>query len=301
MTKNCARDYKKALQEFSRGLKIQPGNAQLYNAIAVVQRREGRLAESVQNFTRALELDPRSHLKAFDVALTHGLMRHYGEAHSYLNRTTGLSPDWSIPYVYQAWLHILQTGDVPRAQSVLDQAALATGLYKSQYYWWLARIVEPNYDSVLLQTRPGADTAAYMLHRAQLYRLMGRREEERACADTALRILKHKEQTETLSPRQLSDLGLAYAGLRDEKAALAYASQAAELLPTSRDAFDALFLLVNLAEVQVIFGRYDDAIVQLTYLLSIPGFVTVPYLKRDPLWKPLHNHPGFARLVAQAT
>jgi len=95
----------------------------------------------------------------------------------------------------------------------------------------------------------------------------------------------------------LSHLGLAYAGTRNKDSAIYYAQKAVELLPASRDAFDALFLLVNLAEVLVICDEYDSATSQLEYLLTIPGFVSIPYLKADPLWKPLRNQPGFIKLI----
>ena len=98
-------------------------------------------------------------------------------------------------------------------------------------------------------------------------------------------------------PRYLSHLGLAYAGLRKKDSAIYCAREAVSLLPASRDAFDALFLLVNFAEVLTIFQEYDAAIDQLEYLLNIPGFVSVPYLKADPLWKPLQDHPRFRQLI----
>ena len=76
-----------------------------------------------------------------------------------------------------------------------------------------------------------------------------------------------------------------------------HGQRAVELLPTTRDAFDALFLVINLAETLVILGEYGAAVQQLEFLLSIPGFGSGPYLKLAPLWEPLHDHPEWLALT----
>ena len=46
-------------------------------------------------------------------------------------------------------------------------------------------------------------------------------------------------------------------------------------------------------------GEYDLAIDKLEYLLSIPGELSVPYIKLDPVWRPLSNIPRFQNLLEQ--
>jgi len=295
---HCELDYERALQEFTLALESQPNNADLYNAIGAVQRRQGRLESAVQNFQKALELDPRSYLKAFDVALTYGLMREYTKTAEYLDRAILLAPDWSLPYIYKAWLHILWTGDVSAARAVLLEASIRVDLTISKYFWWMARIVEQNYEEVLKKTQIGTDTVGYQLHCAQMSRLMGHNEVEHAYADSARIVLEQQVQQRPEDARLHSRLGLAYAGLRQKEQAIYHGKTAVELLPTSSEAFDAPFLVLNLAEIFVIFNEYDAAIDQLAYLISIPGFVSPAYLQLDPLWIPLHNHPRFQRLLA---
>ncbi|MCH7879022.1 MAG: hypothetical protein IH914_06900 [candidate division Zixibacteria bacterium] len=76
---------------------------------------------------------------------------------------------------------------------------------------------------------------------------------------------------------------------------------AVERLPTSRDTFDALFLILNYAEVLLLFGEYDQAIDQLESLLLIPGFISEPYLRIDPLWKPLWGRKNFEALLQKVS
>ncbi|HWR83824.1 MAG TPA: protein kinase [Candidatus Deferrimicrobium sp.] len=294
---HCHLDYVKALAEFDLALQDESSNSDLYNAIAAVKRRQGDLTGAAEFFTRALELDPRSHLKAFDVGLTLGLTRQYAEADQYLDRAILLAPDWPLPHIYKAWLPIFRSGDTTTARQVLAAAPDRADLVSSKYYWWLARLIETDYKKVMTQTTPGTDTVAFYLHKAQLHRLMNNHRREAAYADSARVIIEVLIQQRPDDARLHSYLGLAYAGLRQKENAIAHGMQAVQLLPTTREAFDAPFWVINLAETLVIFDEYDAAIDQLRLLLSIPGFVSVPYLKLDPLWAPLHGQPAFEALL----
>jgi len=294
---HCEQDYKRALEEFKTTLLGYPNNADLYSAIAAVQRRQGDLVKAADNFMTSFALDPRSHLKAFDVALTCGMMRQFDLADEYIDKTLLLAPNVPLPYVYKAWIHIFQSGDTAAANVILNNAAGRADIAASQYYWWLSRIVQPDYNKTLAITRPGSDTAGYMLHRARLYRLLDQPEDEYRCSDSARQILETCIMERPDDPRFHSQLGLAYAGLRDREKALAHGRRAMELLPISRDAFDALFFSVNLTEIFVVFDMPEASLDQLEYLMSIPGFISAPYLRLDPLWKPLRYHSRFQKLL----
>jgi tetratricopeptide (TPR) repeat protein len=297
---HCELDYERALAEFETALKLQPNNADLLNAIAAVERRQGKLETAAESFKKALSLDPSSHLKAFDVGLTYGMMRDFSEADRWLDRTIALAPDWPLPYIYKAWLQIFASGDKKKARKILEDASGRCDLSQSKYYWWLARIVEPNFQQVLDETAIGTDSVDYYLHVARINRLMGNRHAERAYSDSARSILERKVKTQREEAHYQSDLCLAYTGLREKEKALEHGRLAVQLLPTTREAFDAPFLIVNLAECLVVFGEYDEAVQMLKQLLSIPGFVSSDYLKLDPLWIPLHDNPEFQNMLKQA-
>ena len=298
---HCEGEYARALESFQLALARCPNNAELYNAIAAVQRRIGPMEQAAVNFMRAAELDPRSHLKLFDVGLTFSLMRRYDQAQVYLDKVIALAPDWPLVHVYKAWIEIFRTGNVTRAREILAEGAKHADLARSHYYWWLERVVEPDHDAALRGMKIGSDTCMYYLHRAQLNRLMGRFAVEKQYADSARIRLEDRVKQYPDNARFHSYLGRAYAGLRLKQPAFAHAQRAMELLPTSRDAFDALFFALDMVETCVVFEEYDRAIEQLQFLLSIPGFVSPSYLKLDPLWIPLHTHPRWPELVGSTT
>jgi len=70
-----------------------------------------------------------------------------------------------------------------------------------------------------------------------------------------------------------------------------------ELLPVSKDAYGGCWALQSLALLYTVVGEHDAAIDQLEYLLTIPSLISVPRLRFQPVWEPLHQHPRFKRLL----
>ena len=68
-------------------------------------------------------------------------------------------------------------------------------------------------------------------------------------------------------------------------------------MPVSKDALDGVSLVESLALLYTVVGEHDAAIDQLEYLLTIPSIISVPRLKFQPVWEPLHQHPRFKRLL----
>lgn len=293
-------DYDKALEQFKIALKNQPNNSEVIAAIAGVQRRKGELDQAIDNYFSAFELDPRSYIRAFDIGLTYGLQRNYAEAVRYLDKTITLAPDWPMAYIYKAWLCLFWEGTITKAQNVLQEASGKADLEQSVYYWWLLRIIESDYQKAIARTYLKTDTTSYYLHLARLYRLDNQPQLEYIYCDSVRIILERKIQSQPENAWLHSKLGLAYAGLAQYDKAIREGLKAVEIMPPSREAIYALFFIVNLAEIYTITGEYDKAIDQLEFSLSIPGFVSVPYLRLDPVWTVLHDHPRFKQLVGES-
>ena len=47
-------------------------------------------------------------------------------------------------------------------------------------------------------------------------------------------------------------------------------------------------------------GDHDKAIDYLDHLLSVPTFFAAGYLKVDPTWNPLRDHPRFVALLERS-
>ena len=293
-------DYEPALDLFLEVLRTQPNNLEAIAAVAGVYRRQGMLKQALEYYMTAYKLDPRSNIKAFDVGLTYAMMRKYPQATDYLDKSIDLTPDWPMAYILKAWLYIFSKGDVERSRQVINDASSRANLEQSEYYWWLLRIIESDYQQGIRKAQLKADTTSYYLHLARLYNLSGREIEKHAYYDSARVVLEARVAGQPDNARCQSQLGLACAGLGLKDEAIEHGLKATTILPPSREAIYSLFFLINLAEIYVLVGEYDKAIEQLQYSMQIPGFVSTSYLRLDPVWKPLHDNPRFVKLISQS-
>lgn len=294
-------EFDKALFEFREAEKYQPDNSELLTAIAGVKRRQGEFDKALEFYLKALKFDPLSHLKMFDVALTLSMLRRYSDAERYLDNISSIAPDWPLPYIYKAWLYIFWTGDRHKAGETLAKARGVADLSESEYYeyyWWLLRVVSDNYADVLKKINPVPDSTSYYLHKARLFRLLGDSDMATAYYDSAKTMLETIITRNPADPMYLSRLGLACAGLGLKKQAIDDGENAVNILPVTRDAYNGQFIEANLAEIYVMTGEYDKAVARLEHLLSIPGFTSVPYLRDDPIWKPLMADRRFVGLIS---
>lgn len=292
-------DFDRAMEQFRIVRRDRPDDSDLLSSIAGLLRRQGDFASALKDFIRAFTFDPRSQLKAFDIALTYSMMRQYSESEKFLNLSSSRAPDWPLPYIYKAWLYIFWQGDKTRARRVLEEAPRTVDFTRSEYneyYWWLSRIIDQDYKATLSKISPEADSAEYYLAKAQIYRLNNIRPLVSACYDSARKILERQVEEQPYDPRFHSRLGLALAGLGLKEKAVSEGVKAAKMLPYDKDAYSAQFMVANLAEIYVMNGDYVAATDQIKLLLSRPGFTSIPYLKADPIWAPLLDYPPFRRL-----
>ena len=68
-------------------------------------------------------------------------------------------------------------------------------------------------------------------------------------------------------------------------------------MPISVDAITGPFYATDLAQIYTMVGEYDAAIEILQRLLDIPSLLSPEWLRLDPRWDALRDHPGFQELV----
>jgi serine/threonine-protein kinase len=303
-------DYESALREFGAALLLQPSNSELLQAMGYVERRQGRWEESLAHFVEALRYDPRSGVRSFDVGDNYLSLRMFGEADHYLDRATALSSDWANPYLYRAWLQVIWRGDMARARAIVGQGlnrieagrfalSLQTGDRVSASIVTADSTFWPMLDGLSLGNWAG-DPARYHLLKAETAAFRGDRAAERAHGDSAITIIEGRSRAQPDDAKVLSALALAYSHAGRHGDAVRTGERSAKLLPVAQDAVSGPFIVSYLARVYMGAGRHDDAVRVLGDLIGIPSWISRPALRADPLWDPLRNHPGFARLVGDS-
>jgi serine/threonine protein kinase/Flp pilus assembly protein TadD len=304
-----SRDYDRALQQFAIAQKGQPNNSDLLAAIGYVQRRQGKFEQAVTNLKKAFELDPNSSDKADEAAFTCGLMRKYAEAEFYSDQAISLAPYRPGAYSRKYWLYLISEGDIKKARRALQEATGKVDMSQLVSDLIGLYVFDGDYQSALDRLRGLTaftdnwsgynDTISYFLTKARIYGLLNELQRKLACYDSARVILEEKVGSRPGEAPFHSSLGIAYAGLGRKEEAIREGKKGVELLPVSKDAVDAPIYLQNLAQIYVMIADYDSAIDQLEYLLSIPSYISIPYLRIDPTWAPLRNHPRFQKLLAR--
>ena len=301
-------DYDRALEEFAIARKSQPNNNELLTGVGWVQRRQGKFEEGLVNIKRACELDPLSNLSAQGVGETFLLLRKYPEAERYFERAISLAPDVPGSYAFKARLYLCWQGSTEKARAVLEEALqnvksaenasivnlLATlDVYDRNYQEALDRLslksedIDGQFNFIPTAVRC-----------AQIYGYMNKKELAKKYYDESRSILESKIQERPEDARFHSALGIAYAGLGRKEDALREGKLGVKLLPVSKEAYRGLYRVEALAKIYVMVGEFDAAIDQFEFLLSVPGEMSIPLLRLDPVWEPLRDQPRFKRLLA---
>jgi len=300
-------DYDHALEEFAIARKNLPNNGDLLSYIGFVQRRQGKFQGALANIKRASELDPLSNIITLTLGETFELIRNYSEAMRCYDRAISLTPDMPAPYVSKASLYLRWQGSTQKARAVLEEALKNIKPEESSIINLLIDldVYEGNYQKALDRLSlksEDIDTQFSFVPKAtrcaNIYRHMSENEAARKYYDEARNVLEAKIQQQPDDARFHSALGIAYAGLGRKEDAIREGKIGVNLLPITKEAMRGCYRAADLARICVMVGEFDRAIDQIEYLLSIPGDLSIPLLRLDPVWAPLREHPRFKKLLA---
>jgi TolB-like protein/Tfp pilus assembly protein PilF len=310
---HCKIDYDRALEELELALEKQPKNSEILATIAYIKRRQGKLDETVLNLKKAFDIDPRSIEIITNMGDTYRLLRDYVEAERYYKQAIALSLDYLSPYFLPydslAGLYLRGLGNTTKAREVLNEASkkIASPYDENllHYSWTSLNIFDKAHQEALnhisLMPLEVLDDQFQFVPKSQLYAqiygLMGDKQKEQEYYNSARVYLENKIKEQPDDSRFYSALGIAYAGLGLKHRAIQEAKKATDLLPVSKEFWRGTMRVKDLAQVYVMVGEYDKAFDQIEYLLSIPGELSIPLLKLDPVWAPLRSLPRFQKLI----
>ncbi len=299
-------DFDRALAEFNAAEEGLPNGDDLLASRAYIWRRQGRFEEARQNQVRALELNPRSGELALQLSMTCTVLRDYEQAGRLADQAITLYPDYLEAYLTKAWNVWQGTGDASRANAATD------GTPHSQhpdvvFFRGLFELYGGN-PSTALTIFSSSPLKIYEDERhyypfSFMIGLAAKQAGQSGVAqgwfDSTRTVLESKLRASPDDCRVHGALGWTYALLHREEDALRHGRRSVALLPISRDHLDGDSPLLNLARIFVILGRFDEALDQLEFLLSVPSmFVSTATLKTEPTWGPLRNLPRFQALIA---
>jgi len=293
-------NYPAALIELNTGLEISPNNSELLEYTAYVKRRQGKMEETLEYLKRSLELDPLSGMKNFSLGETYVFLRRYEDAEKFLKKSIAIVPEWSYPHIFLANLYILDSGEINKAYQILlnslefvtqEKELIVMTLIDFEIMLGQIDVVQQRLKNVSLDAFDFQHlyVPKFQIF-AEIFAAQNKHELKNAYYDSSIAFLEAKLKLKPDDSRLYCALGNAFAGLGENDNAIRAGRKAVELVPISIDAVNGFYKELELAKIYTMIGEYDLAIDKIDYLLSIPGELSVEYIKVDPVWKPLFTN-----------
>jgi serine/threonine-protein kinase len=296
-------DFARARTAYQEGLRVAPADAALLSGSTITSQSTGDWDGALATLRRAQTLDPRSIFVARRLALTLLRLRRYPEALAAADRALVLAPT-NLQVIENKAMVYLAQGDLAGARAVfrnvsLDVEPTTLAAYVANY-WDLFWVLDDDQQQLVLRLAPSAfddDRATWGLVLAQTWHLRGNAARARAYADSA-HVAFEGQLRSTPNDAQLHALhGLSLALMGRSAEAIAQGERAVAMVPLSADGYTAPYLQHQLARIYILIGEPDKALDRLEPLLKTPYYLSPEWLKIDPTFDPIRQHPRFQKLV----
>lgn len=296
--------YTDALRELEIAGAAAPSDPEIALTRASVHRRAGRWDEAIEAYRETITVDPRYWAGWWNLAETYWLVRRFDEAIEAADRAADAGMNVSDVWTVKANIRLLGLGDARGALATLDSVPtnLATGEYVPDLVRTRAYLLLRDYRTGIERVDSTVVDNQFVVRpptllRALLYHHAGDRAAAGAAFDSARGYLEDRLEGRPGDVRVMGALAIALAGLGRDVNALELASAALDSLPPEREAWRGAVRVVDLATVQALTGRRDEAIRNLEWLLANPSPVSRAAVQLDPTWDPLRDDPAFQALL----
>jgi len=301
----CHRDYGRALAEFAVAARGLPNDPELVADVGAVRRRLGEFELAAKDADRALQLNPRVSLRAWDVGITYALLGDLDAAHERVKLAIEIDPGDTTAYVINALLY-MRDGDLKRSREWLERTPPTTSPFKEMV--WLGQLSFERDYAAAVERFEGATWTAIeqttdhiprMGLLGDLYRLQGRTAKAEQAYRQALSQVEVELRSRPDDSRRHIARGLILARLGRPQDAIAAGRRAVELYPTSLDAFHGPYSEIGLVKIYLRAGELDRGLDLLEKILRGPNklVVSVPLMKLDPEFDPVRDHPRFKAML----
>jgi serine/threonine-protein kinase len=278
-------------------------------AIGAIERRQGKWAQSTENYERAALLSPNDAYLLENLGNNYRANKNFEKADKLADRAIKIAPNALGQRQVKATLAMELKGDFSEMEK---QLALVPPGVDPEGLVTLARvnawILQRKFAAALAALKQLPQEAFYdrppspmpkAFLEGILYTYLNDKEKARSAFEHARPIAEQALQESPDDASRHAMLGQILAGLGQKEKAIAEGKRAVEILPESKDALDGPQMTVWLAQIYAWTGEYDQALQLLDHSLSTPNGITAPILKLDPVWDPLRGDPRFQKLCEE--
>ncbi|MFL6530378.1 MAG: tetratricopeptide repeat protein [Chthoniobacterales bacterium] len=298
-----------ALQEFEIAQRGLPNAAEVYLALAAIQRRFGRFAESTANFEKCVSLNPKDSWTLQNLAYNYQMLHDWDLALATIDRALALTPDSPAVLGLKAKFAIARNGDFSVAEDAVARVKQAPETDDKAFYLCTEegalRLFQRRYADALKSAEQVNDATLQKTDvLPQKYVTIGLAHlglGDQAAAREAFTKVKDLVSARLASMPESPDariaLALALAYLGDHDGALRETQRALEILPVTKDAFKGPDVLEAAAQIYVVLNERDRAFAALEELAKKPNGSS-PYLIRlNPAYDTIRDDPRFEPVV----
>jgi TolB-like protein/Tfp pilus assembly protein PilF len=307
-------DYDGALAELEIARRSLPNNPRIFALMGYIQRRQGRWEESMRNFERAIELDPRS-LNTLNtlgnIADSYGMARRYAEQKSTLDRMLTIAPNDVDAKAARAFVEVDRKADTGPSHQVINEirttnpAAIPQLAGLSLLCALAERDVAAAKDALLASGEIPLGRQAVNFTRPFVEGVIARMTNDEDKAQLAFTAAREKQEKIVQGEPNYGPawcvLGVIDAALGRKEDALREGRHAVELLPVEKDPVNGMVMIKYLAMIAAWVGEKDLACEELATAVRCPtsgNDLSYGELKLMPWWDSLRGDPRFEKIVA---
>jgi TolB-like protein/Tfp pilus assembly protein PilF len=304
-------DYDGALAELEVARRSLPNDPRIFAVTGYIQRREGRWEESMRNFERAIELDPRSLNTLGNIADSYANARRYAEQKSTLDRMLIIAPNDVEAKAARAFVEVDWKAETGPSHQVINEirttnpAAMPQLAGLSLLCALAERDVAAAKDALLASGEFPLGRQAVNFTRPFVEGVIARMANDEHNAQLAFTAAREKQEKTVKAEPNYGPawcvLGVIDAALGQKEDALREGRHAVELLPVEKDAVNGMVMIKYLAMIAAWVGEKNLACEQLATAVRCPtSGMDLSYgeLKLMPWWDPLRGDPRFEKIVA---
>ena len=299
------RDYARATARYEQVARLQPNDPTVFSSLGLIQRRQGRWAESLANLRRAIELDPGnvSYVRSLRDSLTRG--RRWPEVRETQRRLIALLPDRAEERWWLADFEALRAGswrpadDFMASLAPAERETPAAIFFRKRWAIYRGDAAEYRRLDVIQPWWPGVQEAHEDAIIASVMPfLAGDLATVRARVTPAHAELRARVALEPDNGNIWGYIAGFELLLGRPEEALRIAEKNIARMPLSRDALDGETPIAVRIWFYALIGDKDRAIAGIADALKRPGFINVWDLRFHPHYTKLRGDPRFEALLA---
>lgn len=311
-------DYELARTELAIAHAAAPNDAEAWDALAAIDRRQNHWEAALANFEKAKELDPRNASVLWNLAETYACLGRNEEAAGAFANGIEVNPEAHLFSIAKAAIPLRAEGDIAPLRAALGQIprdfdpgggvtniAVRVSLMERDYDGAERRLKESRYERFndIGVGGPAAIVDGYTFPRAWYEGLIARGRGDDEAAARAFRSAQRMVEADLAKApddaKLVAVFGLVQAMHGRHEKAIEAGRRAVELLPISRDAYDGPLIATKLALIYAHAGESDRALELLAQLIAIPNGPTPGTLRVEREWDPLRGDPRFEKLLGK--